>query len=97
MINEGKFKAGGHKPQPESSTRPPPPKPANPKSIAENSQIALWQSYCDKKVECEMLREKLAETLDILEYAHISSESQYDYDQVSDFIGEMYKFLEDCK
>lgn len=38
MINEGKFKAGGHKPQPESSTRPPPPKPANPKSIAESCE-----------------------------------------------------------
>lgn len=61
MITEGKFKCGGNKPQPESSTRPPPPKPANPKSIAENSQQVLWQSYCDKKTECEFYRELLQE------------------------------------
>lgn len=64
------------------------------KSIAENSQLALWQSYCDKKTECGLLRDKLAETLDMLEYAHITTESRYDYDKVSEFIGEMYKFLE---
>ncbi len=97
MITEGKVKCGGHKPQPESSTRPPPPKPANPKTIMENSQLALWKSYCDKKTECELLRDKLAETLDMLEYAHITIESRYDYDKVSDFITEMDKFLENYK
>ncbi|MCP3685043.1 MAG: hypothetical protein GY861_20470 [bacterium] len=28
-------------------------------TILEQSQLALWQSYCDKKMECEVLRDML--------------------------------------
>lgn len=37
----------------------------------------------------------LEQTLDMLEYAHSTSEQYYDYRGVKKFIGEMYKALED--
>ena len=27
-------------------------------NLADKSQLALWQSYCDKKMECEILQEE---------------------------------------
>lgn len=32
----------------------------------EQSQLVLWESYCDKKMECVLLREKLEEALSML-------------------------------
>ena len=64
-------------------------------TIIQNSQLQLWQSYCDKKQECEMLRDKLKETLDMLEYSHVTSEVYYDHKKVSEFIGDIHKFLEE--
>lgn len=64
-------------------------------TIIKNSQLALWQSYTDKKQECEMLRDKLKLTLDMLEYSHVTSEVYYDYEKVSEFISDMNKFLEE--
>lgn len=30
-------------------------------TILQQSQLQLWQSYCDKKVECEIMKELLKE------------------------------------
>ena len=72
-----------------------PPKLGSSNEIVQNSQLQLWQSYCEKKQECEDLRDKLKETLDMLEYSHVTSEVYYDHKKVSEFIGNMYKFLEE--
>lgn len=61
----------------------------------EQSQLVLWDSYCDKKMECELLREKLEETLSMLEYSHTTNEVYYDHKKVSEFIGEMYTFMKE--
>lgn len=37
---------------------------------------------------------KLKETLEMLEYSHTTSEVYYDYKKVSEFIGDVYKYLE---
>lgn len=63
----------------------------------EQSQLVLWDSYCDKKMECELLREKLKETLSMLEYSHSTSEVYYDHKRVSNFIAEMYNFMKETK
>lgn len=67
----------------------------NNETILQNSQLQLWQSYCEKKQECEDLRDKLKETLDMLEYSHVTSEVYYDHNKVSEFIGDTNKFLEE--
>lgn len=61
--------------------------------LPEQSQLTLWQNYCDKKVECEEWKAKFKQTLDMLEYAHITGEWAYDHKGVSKFIEEMYKSL----
>lgn len=63
--------------------------------LQEQSQIALWQNYCDKKTECEKWKELFEKTLDMLEYSHITGEWAYDHNEVSDFIGEMYDTLKE--
>lgn len=36
--------------------------------LPEQSQLTLWQSYCDKKMECEELRDLLKEASTLLVY-----------------------------
>tara|TARA_Y100000588_G_scaffold170332_1_gene184145 strand:- start:10989 stop:11339 length:351 start_codon:yes stop_codon:yes gene_type:complete len=62
--------------------------------ILKQSSLTLWQNYCDKKQECEEWKELFEKTLTMLEYSHITCESRYDYQKVSDFIKDTYKFLE---
>ena len=61
----------------------------------QNSQLVLWQSYCDKKMECEQWKELFENTLSMLEYAHTTSEVYYDHNKVSEFIAEMNKYLQE--
>lgn len=63
--------------------------------LSEQSQLTLWQNYCDKKMECEKWKELFEETLDMLKYAHTTGEWAYDHSKVSDFIGEMYDTLKE--
>lgn len=37
--------------------------------------------------------DKLRETIEMLEYAHTTSEQYYDYNKVKDFIEDIYKYL----
>lgn len=63
------------------------------KDINEIGQLALWSAYCDKKQECEVLKDKLKECFEMLHYSHFTCEQWYDYEKVSKCIKEMETFL----
>ena len=74
-----------------------PPKDSNisNNTLLKDSQLTLWQNYCDKKMECEQWKELFEKTLAMLEYAHTTSEVYYDHNKVSEFIAEMNKYLKE--
>lgn len=80
-----------------SDCHPPQGSTISNETLLQQSQLQLWQSYCDKKIECEILRDKLAEVLDMLEYSHMTSEVYYDHKMVSKFIKDTNKFMETLK
>ena len=63
--------------------------------VLQDSQLALWQNYCDKKMECGKWKELFETTLSMLEEAHITSEVYYDHEKVSEFIAEMNGHLQE--
>ena len=74
---------------------PPNPSVITNQTIQKGSQEVLWTNYCEMKAKCEDFKEKFENTLEMLEYSHMTSEMYYDYEKVTVFIKEMQQYLKE--
>ncbi|UUW39788.1 hypothetical protein VP14_101 [Vibrio phage VPMCC14] len=53
-----------------------PPETKGKNEILQNSQLQLWQSYCDKKQECETIKDLLEDCLSVMSVGDIQQRTE---------------------